>query len=130
MHTEMENAQLEVIESKVHLDVEEKRITVEYPFIEDPAILGNVNRNNKNQVIATQRSVENSAIKNGFVEAHNGQVKKALDKGTISIVSHEELQPVNYTFGKSLNQLMRKGPSPEQPMGEKSVFQPVFKSVL
>ena len=66
MHTEVENAQLEVIESKVRLDSTNKKIVVEYPFTTDPAILGNSHVNNRRQAIAVQRSVENRLQRRGL----------------------------------------------------------------
>ena len=43
--TEVENAQLQIIESKIRIDVEHGRTLVEYPFTEDPAILGTREQN-------------------------------------------------------------------------------------
>ena len=52
MLTELENAQLEVIKSKVRLDLEDRSIKVESPFITDPVALGNAKTNNRGQAIA------------------------------------------------------------------------------
>ena len=47
MHSEQENAQLAVIESKIRLDEEDNRLKVEYPFTMAPAVLGDARMNNR-----------------------------------------------------------------------------------
>ena len=89
--TELENAQLEVIESKVHLDEENKRLTVEYPFMVDPEVLGNAKVNNRGQAIAVQRSVENRLIKRGLVDVYNREMNKFIERGTVSLVTPQAL---------------------------------------
>ena len=142
MLTELENAQLEVIKSKVCLDLEDRRIKVEYPFMTDPAVLGNAKINNRGQAIAVQRSVENRLIKKGLVDVYNSEMNKFIERRTVSLVTpdelarwegavhyvshHEVLKPssgstpcrivtnsalVNRTCGKSLNQILMKGPN-------------------
>ena len=142
MHTEIENAQLEVIESKVKLDLDKKKINVEYPFTTDPAVLGNSHLNNRRQAIAVQRSVENSLLKKGLDKSYNAEFQKMIDRGTISLITPEALAAwqgavnyvthhgvinlsssstphrivsnsalINRTCGKSLNQILMKGPN-------------------
>ena len=142
MLTELEIAQLGVIESKVRLDLNDNRIKVEYPFTTDPAVLGDTKTNNRGQAIAVQRSVENRLIKKGLVDVYNSEMNKFIKRGTVSLVTqeelagwegavhyvshHEVLKPssgstpcrivtnsalVNKTCGKSLNQILMKGPN-------------------
>ena len=142
MHTEVENAQLEVIESKVRLDSTNKKLIVEYPFSTDPAILGNSLTNNRRQAIAVQRSVENGLQRRGQQKGYNAQFEKMIERGTLSAVSQQEIEnwpgAVNYVMhhgvenpasnstplrivsnsalvnnicGKSLNQILMKGPN-------------------
>ena len=142
MHTEVENAQLEVIESKVKLDAIRRKIVVEYPFTTDPAILGNSNINNRRQAIAIQRSVENHLKRKGIEEIYNTEFQKMIDRGTLSEVSPQDLDRwpggvnyvthhdvenpsssstphrivsnsalVNRVCGRSLNQILMKGPN-------------------
>ena len=91
MLTELENAQLEVIKSKVCLDLEDRRIKVEYPFMTDPAVLGNAKINNRGQAIAVQRSVENRLIKKGLVDVYNSEMNKFIERRTVSLVTPDEL---------------------------------------
>ena len=89
-----------------------------------------------------QRSVETRILKKSLVEAYNQEFNKFVERGTLSVVSdeeignwegainyvshHEVLKPssgstpcrrvsnsalVNQTCGKSLNQLLMKGPN-------------------
>ena len=142
MLLDLENAELEVIESKVKLDIGQRKVIVEYPFTTDPSVLGNSEINNRGQAIGMQKSVERRIRKKGLIEAYNTEFDKFIQRGTISPVSpqelsdwqgpvhyvshHEVLKPsspttpcrivtnsalVNRTCGKSLNQILMKGPN-------------------
>ena len=119
-----------------------KKIVVEYPFTTDPAILGNSHVNNRRQAIAVQRSVENRLQRRGLEKIYNDQFKKMIERGTLSVVSLQDIEnwpgAVNYVThhgvenpasnstphrivsnsalinnvcGKSLNQILMKGPN-------------------
>ena len=142
MHTELENAQLAIIESKIHIDGKTQKTYVEYPFIEDPSVLGTKDVNNRSQAIGIQRSVENRLRKKGLINKYNEEFSKLIARGTLDEVSAEELSQweggVNYVShhevekasssstpcrivsnsallnkvsGKSLNQILMKGPN-------------------
>ena len=92
LHTDLENAQLDVIASKVILDVDKREIHVTYPFTVDPSVLGNGDINNMGQAISMARAVETRIIKNHMEESYNAEIRKYQDIGGIFPLSKEEVQ--------------------------------------
>ena len=74
---QQENAELEVIEQGLSLDVQKKKWTAEYPYKEDPASL----QDNYSQALACMKSFEKRLVKADVVEEFNAQFQKTVDCG-------------------------------------------------
>ena len=85
------------VEDQLKYDDVQHTVTAAYPWTEDIIKL----TDNLNQVVRTQRGVENRLLKDSsLMEAYNCEIQKFIDRGAISKVSQHELDtyagPVSY----------------------------------
>ena len=91
-----EGLELEAIQSKLFLDVENQKWTAEYPTKQDPSVL----KNNFSQAFACMASTERRLEKRNQLHTYNEQFNETVERGVFKEISKEELSrysgPVNY----------------------------------
>ena len=137
-HTAKEQAELELIKSKVKLV--DGQIYCDYPFIKDPSCLSN----NRASAVAVAEKVWRGLKKDNLLSTYNEQVQQILDRGAAVKLSKQEMEeyvgPVQYishhgvlkdsvstpcrmvtnssfnNCGRSLNSCLATGPNSLNPM--------------
>jgi len=136
----IENEEYCVILNNLSYDVEAKKWTTKYPFVENPGVL----QDNYGQAMACMKSLEKKLIKKKEIEEFNEVFMESVERGVFRKLSETEIEewsgPVNYIttvvaykegphsttplricmnssmrqpspVGKSLNDILMKGPS-------------------
>ena len=94
--TKHEADELHLIEDGITIDPVARRSWFKYPFIKNPNVL----QNNCYQVIAIEKSVQQSLIKKDQLEIYNEVIRDYIKRGVICKLTQEEMDdwdgPVNY----------------------------------
>ena len=136
--TYVEQEELKVIKSKLKLDVESKRWIAEYPWKDDPNLLGNNYEQVLKMLSKTEKRLRRSKV---MMEQFKGQIEDFLRREVLRQLTAEEIEnwqgPVHYLSihevfkdyenastpvrlvvnsalqfkGRSLNSMLMKGPS-------------------